>query len=194
MTKLHYVLFLPVILLLTLNAMSGCKSRKVAIKTTDSTSILKEAEQSSIKETKIDTGKLLYTKIAGQKEFSIYNDSTNTKTTIAPIPGTPFTIYPDGTFHGQASSVVTDYKTGSNKNQKTKSSLQEKAAEFKGLSANKTVNNAYTKSDSTGLRSKDKTVDAKPNFGAWPWMIGIVIVLCFLAALWWFLGKPRGLK
>lgn len=194
MRKLTAFILLASFVVIIISSLSSCKARKVAVRTLDSTGVHHEQTNVSTKEAHVDTSKSSSTKVTDQKTITITNDSTHTKTTITPTPGTQSTIDPDGTFHGQASSVITDHKSGSKKKEKIDSNIQEAAGEIKGITDTKAEDKSKNTSDSTHVKSKVKTVDAKPSYGAWPWVIGIVIVICLMVLLWWFLGKPRGLK
>jgi hypothetical protein len=173
---------------------SACRAKKETIVKSDSTAVKNTATQTHLQETHLDTGKKVSSKTTEQKQVIITDNSTHTKTTITPVPGTQSTVDPDGTFHGQAQSVNTLHRGGKKQTQTLDTKLQENAASINRISDTKTTDSLSTVNDSTKVTKLDKHLDIKPSYGTWPWVGGIVILVGLMILLWWFLGRPQGAK
>jgi len=191
MKKINIALLASALFILAVFILTGCRARKVSTETKVSTSVSSTTKVFSERSGYIDTGKTLVTKVTDKKLLAYTDDSSYTETNITPKPGTVSKVGPDGTFYGEIESVLTKRITGTKKAKTIDSKVEENAREQKGIYFNYTSDSSHWVRDSTHLQIKVKKVDAKPSFGAWPWVAGIVVVLVVVIALWWFFGKPK---
>jgi hypothetical protein len=170
----------------------ACRSKKhLESSKVDSTTVSSTSKQHYLEETHIDTGKKVDIKSSELNQIIITVDSTYSKTTITPIPGTQSIVDPDGTFHGQAKSITHEQKRGKNKMQKTNKKAQQNTGDFKGVSDKKTNDSLSTTKDSTEVDKSHLKEDKKPSYGPWPWVCGLVVVICLFVVLLWFFGRPK---
>lgn len=147
------------------------------MKRADSTQVSQTAISTAKTETHIDTSKSTSQKVTQTQSQIVTTDTSGTVTTITPIDGSEATIDKNGVLHIKAKDIVVKRKNGMSTNTIVNSHVQEQAGEIKGISDSKTTDSSVVKKDSVHVKEKDKKVDAKPSYGAWPWVIGLVILL-----------------
>ncbi|MGF7082696.1 hypothetical protein [Mucilaginibacter sp. UYCu711] len=163
--------------------LSGCgifKNRTVHVYKLDS--LFKSEETSKVNESisHIDTGTI---KTIGNVRIITTARETNSSTTetyITPTPGKPFTIGPDGTFHGEAQLVNTKIYKKQSKDKKKEVDEQKQVDEKKGLSNHFKKDSSNTKKQETLLQKRIKDSMAKPNYN---WILIVAAILAFVVAV-----------
>jgi hypothetical protein len=160
--------------------LGGCgifKNRKVHVDKLDSTSNREETGRVKGEFSQNDTGTIKT--IGTVKTISTIHetDSTTTETHITPTPGKPFTVDPDGTFHGEAQLVNTKIYKKHSKNKKTAVNEQKQVDEQKRISSHVMKDSSGTKKQETHVQKKSKDVMAKPNYN---WILIIAAIIAFV--------------
>lgn len=155
---------------------NGCKARHVIIKQTDSTAVHQTTKIDESVKTHTDSSQ------TNTKTVTIKTDTGTREITITPVAGKTITINKDGSFVGEASKVDIKEKKAVSKSVATDAEVKKAIHDFVE------VKSSVTSKDSIHVKSKDKTVDAKPSYG---WMIYAGIALIIVGWLLWRFLKPK---
>lgn len=177
MKKAHLTIALILSLCGTLSFLNGCKARKVTLRTSDSVESYENTNKSHIEQTHSDKSKIF------QIDLNSKTDSSETTTTIIPAEGKTITVNKDGSFSGEAKSVISH----------TKKAVQKKSERNKQIENN--ITEALKKDTSSvqkkevAVHKKDKQTESKPAYG---WIIYLVIGVIILAGafvVYWRMRK-----
>lgn len=165
--------------------LTSCKSRKVAISSSDSIS---HAQSHSFDKSEIhvtDSTKTSGYQNARVKKVILKRDSGRVTTVITPVPGTISTVDAGGTFHGQALHIKTTEQHVALTNAATDISFIEAHSEITGIDSTGLALHETDQKQSTDVSKKAKTVDAQADHG-YIWVIlGIVALVLTALYFWW---------
>jgi hypothetical protein len=164
----------------TMFVLSGCgifKNRTVHVNKLDSMSKNEETSRVKEKVSQNDTGTIKTNSTV--KTFSTVHetDNTTTETHITPTQGKPFTVDPDGTFHGEAQLVNTKIYKNHSKDKKKEVDEQKQVDEKKGISNHFKKHSSNTKKQEIQLQKRIKDIMAKPNYN---WILIVAAILAFV--------------
>jgi FtsZ-interacting cell division protein ZipA len=165
-------------LIVTSILFSGCKARKVALVKSDSISTSQEATKTHIEQTQVDKSK------SSEVTVTTSTDSSETTTVITPVEGKPIVVNKDGSFSGEAKSVVNTTKKKSNQQQQQQKTVDN------NIQTTSAKDSSSNKKAEVHVQKKSKQVESKPNNG-WIIYVAIGILILFVGVILYFKFRSK---